>query len=209
MIKIPSLARCHKKLVILSVTLPWIFLTVSLLSEDKDNQLKEAEQIFLEILADDANGLFPKTYNLSEKQLNAFLQKQSNIVAQNGLNHFQIDLKEENLFTIELKFDTTKLLELKDSLSLNLLANLLAGGQTLTVDGKLASESGQATYHLLRASIGKTPVPAILFIAVLDILVSHFNPPVRPGFPFALPYSIDSISLTVDTAYIHRRETGG
>jgi len=185
-----------------------IFLTANSLSGDKNNQLKEAEQIFSEILADDANDFPQKTYSLSEKQLNAFLQKQSSTVAENGVDHLQIDLKGENRFSIGLKIDLNKLLELEHSLPLRLLSNLLAGGQTLTMDGELVSENGQATYRLLRASIDDTPVPAILFTAVLDILGSYFKPPVRPGFPFSLPYSIDSIRLSSDTAHIHRGERG-
>lgn len=208
MAEISLLTRYHTQLVVLSVTLLWTFLTANSLSEDKDTELKEAEQIFLEIWADDAKGLSSKTYSLSEKQLNSFLQKKSAAVAENGVENLQIDLKGENLFSINLKIDLNKLLELEHSLPLRLLANLLAGGQTLTMDGELTSEKGQATYRLLRASIDDIPVPAILFAAVLDILESYFKPPVRPGFPFALPYSIDSISLTADTARIHRSGTG-
>jgi len=207
MAKISSPTRHHIQLVVLSMTFLSISLTANSLSGDKNNQLKEAEQIFSEILADDANDFPKKTYSLSEKQLNAFLQKQSSTVAENGVDHLQIDLKGENLFSIRLKIDLNKLLELEHSLPLRLLSNLLAGGQTLTMDGELVSENGQATYRLLQASIDDIPVPAILFTAVLDILGSYFKPPVRPGFPFSLPYSIDSISLSADTAHIHRGET--
>ena len=181
-----------------------IFLTISWLclpaesrpqgEQASDPGVAKVTRILEELKNNDQQSAVPnRSYEVTEKELNAYLSAQLYQQDQKAVESIALLIKEGTFLTrIEVNTDE---LQVKGDDSLGYLRLLLRGTQTLEVEGKLQAADGLASYLVQEARLSGISLPAPWVNSLLSSLGKRNTPPFDPTEPFEMPYGIQSVTF--------------
>ena len=159
-----------------------------------DPGVAKVTRILEELKNNDQQSAVPnRSYEVTEKELNAYLSAQLYQQDQKAVESIALLIKEGTFLTrIEVNTDE---LQVKGDDSLGYLRLLLRGTQTLEVEGKLQAADGLASYLVQEARLSGISLPAPWVNSLLRSLGKRNNPPFDPTEHFEMPYGIQSVTF--------------
>jgi hypothetical protein len=119
-----------------------------------------------------------------------------------------------SLKTLTLRFEEARLQATAvvdfDRLGMNakglarLFARLLSGTHTLTMRGKLRTESGKGSFVLDEARFDDTTLPNFLVEEIVSAVGSRQKPPFDPMQPTQMPYRIKTVDVRANHIVVHQ-----
>lgn len=161
-------------------------------------QVSRVEKVLHEIAASRES---EQTWELSEAELNQYVEEQLRQSGHEGVNSAKVELDDGSfLLTLDVEGDKLDLGEGNSASAV--IQSLLKGNQTLQLEGSVDASGGQVNYDTMGAWINSIPVP----VAVVDSLLSQFGksiePPFDPAKPYPLPAGLQEIILLPDKAIL-------
>jgi hypothetical protein len=184
-------------ILVVFLTVGWLCLPAESRPQDQasDPGVAKITRILEELKDNDQQSTVPnRTYEVTEKELNAYLTAQLYQQDQKAVESIDLLLKEGTFLTrVEVNADE---LQVKgDDVTIGYLKLLLRGTQTLEVEGKLQAADGLASYLVQEARLSGITLPAPWVNSLLSSLGKRNNPPFDPTEPFEMPYGIQSVTF--------------
>ena len=187
------------------VAIPIIFLSLGRLylpaesrpqgEQASDPGVAKVTRILEELKDNDQRSTVPdRTYELTEKELNAYLSAQLYQQDQKAVESVDLMIK-EGTFLTRVEVNTDELEVKGDDATIGYLRLLLRGTQTLEIEGRLQAENGLASYLVQEARLSGISLPAPWVNSLLSSLGKRNNPPFDPTEPFEMPYGIRSVTF--------------
>ncbi len=185
-------------ILVVFLTISWLCLAAESRPQGEqagDPGVAKVSRILEELKDNDRQSTVPyRTYELTEKELNAYLSDQ--LLQQDQMAVESIDLLiKEGTFLTRVEVNTDELQIKGDDVTIGYLRLLLRGTQTLEVEGKLQAEDGLASYLVQEARLSGISLPAPWVNSLLSSLGKRNNPPFDPTEPFEMPYGIQSVTF--------------
>ena len=160
-----------------------------------DPGVAKVTRILEELKNNDQQSAVPnRSYEVTEKELNAYLSAQLYQQDQKAVESIALLIK-EGTFLTRIEVNTDELQVKGDDVTLGYLRLLLRGTQTLEVEGKLQAADGLASYLVQEARLSGISLPAPWVNSLLSSLGKKNNPPFDPTEPFEMPYGIQSVTF--------------
>ena len=160
-----------------------------------DPGVAKVTRILEELRENDEQGTVPnRTYELTEKELNAYLSAQLYQQHQKAVESIVLLLK-EGTFLTRVEVNVDELQFPGNDVTTAFLRLLLKGIQTLEIEGTLEAENGLATYRVQEARLSGILIPTRLVNSLLSSLGKKNHPPFDPTQPFEMPYGIQSFTF--------------
>ncbi len=185
-------------ILVVFLTIGWLCLAAESRPQGEqasDPGVAKVTRILEELKDNDGQSTVPnKTYELTEKELNAYLSAQLLQQDQKAVESINLLIK-EGTFLTRVEVNTDELQIKGDDVTIGYLRLLLRGTQTLEVEGKLQAEDGLASYLVQEARLSGISLPAPWVNSLLRSLGKRINPPFDPTKPFEMPYGIQSVTF--------------
>jgi len=160
-----------------------------------DPGVAKVTRILEELKNNDQQSAVPnRSYEVTEKELNAYLSAQLYQQDQKAVESIALLIK-EGTFLTRIEVNTDELQVKGDDVTLGYLRLLLRGTQTLEVEGKLQAADGLASYLVQEARLSGISLPAPWVNSLLSSLGKRNTPPFDPTEPFEMPYGIQSVTF--------------
>ncbi len=185
-------------ILVIFLTIGWLCLPAESRPQGEqasDPGVAKVTRILEELKNNDQQITVPKrTYELTEKELNAYLSAQLYQQDQKAVESIDLLIK-EGTFLTRVEVNTDELQVKGDDGTIGYLRLLLRGTQTLEVEGKLQAADGLASYLVQEARLSGISLPAPWVNSLLSSLGKKNNPPFDPTEPFEMPYGIQSVTF--------------
>jgi len=185
-------------ILVIFLTIGWLCLPAESRPQGKqasDPGVAKVTRILEELKNNDQQSAVPnRSYEVTEKELNAYLSAQLYQQDQKAVESIALLIK-EGTFLTRIEVNTDELQVKGDDVTLGYLRLLLRGTQTLEVEGKLQAADGLASYLVQEARLSGISLPAPWVNSLLSSLGKRNNPPFDPTEPFEMPYGIQSVTF--------------
>ena len=160
-----------------------------------DPGVAKVTRILEELKNNDQQSAVPnRSYEVTEKELNAYLSAQLYQQDQKAVESVDLMIK-EGTFLTRVEVNTDELEVKGDDATIGYLRLLLRGTQTLEIEGRLQAENGLASYLVQEARLSGISLPAPWVNSLLSSLGKRNKPPFDPTEPFDMPYGIRSVTF--------------
>ena len=167
-----------------------------------DEAAARVERLFQQLETQSKSpGSPPKTYVLSEDDLNAFLAFRLRKYDPKGVESVSVVFRQDRLL-VRANVDLSKIVSSRKAPEAGLLAALLGGRHQVEVDGVLEVEDGRGQYRLVGLNLDGVPFPAMLLDSLMDRLIEATQLSDDPRKPFAMPYGIKAVTISPGRATI-------
>ncbi len=185
-------------ILVVFLTLGWLCLAAESRPQEEqtnDPGVAKITGILEELKDNDQESTVPnRSYEVTEKELNAYLSAQLYQQDQKVVENIDLLIK-EGTFLTRVEVNTDELQVKGDDATIGYLRLLLRGTQTLEVEGRLQAEDGLASYLVQEARLSGISLPAPWVNSLLSSLGKRNNPPFDPTEPFDMPYGIRSVTF--------------
>lgn len=161
-----------------------------------DLNLSDAEQLSQKLaeLSSTSNPIPPKRLEMTQQEINAFLQYKLSPLYPKGVSEVRIGLGQQQISTrAKLNFDEVQVNGQRGRNSL--MKALFRGEHQLEISGKVNTRNGFGRYEIVSVWLDRKEIPKPLVDLLLQSLVLKRYPAASPNREFALPYGIDKIEF--------------
>jgi hypothetical protein len=137
-----------------------------------------------------------KRVQLSETELNAYVQEAIKAKARYGLTSASIKLIGPNLLGATATIDFGKVKVEDESLAVRMVRSMLSGEKQIYVEGSIVSGDGKGQFKVDKAYVGSVRLPVYFIDKVINFLGRRQNPPIDTSAPVPLPYGLKGIEVT-------------
>jgi hypothetical protein len=137
----------------------------------------------------------PRTYRLSQVEINAYLLDQLRQQEENAVENISILLGEGTFLTL-ITIDPDRLQMGGNAAAGRLLGALLEGSLALEIKGRILVSDGSGKYQIQQIRFNGMELPIALVTELLISLGRSQDPPFDPTSSFSMPFGIQSIVVS-------------